>query len=274
MRAQGFSVSLALVALVSANLVACIGREGPGDAGPDPADAGQEPVDAGDDDPATGPVTLHFVHRVDGAALELTDESTPYTNAAGNEYQLSRLAYFVTDLTLTLADGSSVTAAGPHYIDVDDASTETQAVGSDVAPGALQSISFTMGIPAAQNTTGSMPNPPEALMEWPDSMGGGYHYMKLEGRYLNGSAELANLRAHTGPTDGTDYSFPVTLDATGRSIPEGGGTFEVVMNIDEWFKNPHTWDFNTYFQVAGIMDDAAKQQELKENGADVFTLED
>ncbi|MCC7109327.1 MAG: hypothetical protein IT382_08575 [Deltaproteobacteria bacterium] len=274
MRALSFSASLGLLALFCGNLAACIGREGPTDAGPDPADAGQVPVDAGDDDPDTGPVSLHVVHRVDGAALELTDNGTPYTNAAGNQYQLSRLMYFVTDVTVTMADDSTLIAPGPHYIDQDDVASQTWQVGADVAPGALKSVSFTMGIPASQNTTGSLPNPPESLMEWPDSMGGGYHYMKLEGRYLNTAGELANLRAHTGPTDGSDYSFRVTLDATGRSIPEGGATLDVVMNIDEWFKNPHTWDFNSYFQIAGIMDDATKQQELKENGADVFTLED
>lgn len=257
-----------LVPLVTMTLVflaACPDPEAATDAGPEPDDAGSG---------TGGPVTVHFEHHVDGAALELSNDTTPYTSAAGNQFNVTRLMYFVTDMTLSMADGSTVKAAGPHYIDHEDAVSRDYSIAAEVPPGDVESISFVMGIPAAQNTSGSLPNPPESLMFWPDSMGGGYHYMKLEGRYLNTAGELANLRAHAGPTDGVDYSFPVTLDATGRSIPEAGATFTVVMNIDQWFKEPHTWDFNDYFEIAGIMDDPIKQAELKENGADVWTLED
>lgn len=263
--------ALAVLALVSA--AACDGRGSPSDAGPD-ADAGDDPVDAGDDDPATGPLALHLQHLVDGAPLAFSNEETTYTSQAGNDYQLTRLMYFVTDVVVTRIDDTTVSAPGPHYVDHEDEASRTVAVGADVAPGEIRSIAFTMGIPAAQNTSGSMHNPPESLMSWPDSMGGGYHYMKLEGRYRTTGGELANLRAHTGPTDGNDYSFRVTLDAAGRAIADGGSTFEVAMNIDEWFKNPHTLDFNDTFTVEGIMGDTAKQQQLQDNGADVFTLED
>jgi hypothetical protein len=263
-------IALCLAALGGAG---CAGRQAQPDTGPAPTDAGSEQPDAGDT-PGEGPVTIRFDHLVDGAPVDFTTTDTPYTSAAGNPYNLSRLMYFVTDVTVTMADDSTIVAAGPHYLDHEDDASRSYRIADEAAPGDVKSISFTMGIPAAQNTSGRFPNAPESLMEWPDSMGGGYHYMKLEGRYLDTNGQPANLRAHAGPTDGNDNSFAVTLDATGRSIGADGATFTVDMNLEQWFRDPNTLDFNTFFTSEGIMGDQTRQTQLRENGADVFTLGD
>lgn len=44
----------------------------------------------------------------------------------------------------------------------------------------------------------------------PVPMGGGYHYMKLEGRH-DSSGTTKNYQAHMGPTMGNDYHVSVTL---------------------------------------------------------------
>jgi hypothetical protein len=256
-----------LIVPLLVGLAACPGR----DVEPDPDDAGSDPTDAGPE-PDPSPLVIHFEHLVNGEPVALSPSGTNYTNAAGNAFGVARLQYFVTDVTVTFTDDREVTASGPHYVDLEIDVGRDLEVASSVEPGELRSISFVMGIPAEQNVTGSMLNPPESLMFWPDSMGGGYHYMKLEGRFLNSAGDPANFRAHTGPTDGSDYSIAVTLDATGKNVPEGGATFDVEMNIDQWFTDPNTWDFDDYFVTPGIMEDPVKQAELQENGATVFTL--
>ena len=139
----------------------------------------------------------------------------------------------------------------------------------------LASVSFVMGLPPALNVSGSFSTGPEALMEWPEMMGGGYHFMKFEGRYINDASEPFNFRAHTGGLHDVDYSFDVVLDAGNRPLPEGAATLTVVMNLEQWFTAPHEWDLNDYFTAAmpGIMANAAAQESLQDNGATVFSLE-
>ena len=111
-------------------------------------------------------------------------------------------------------------------------------------------------------------------MEWPEMMGGGYHFMKFEGRFINAANEPFNFRAHTGGLRGVDYSFDVVLDAGNRPLPEGEASLTLQMNLEQWFTDPSDWDLNDYFTVAmpGIMMNQAAQESLQENGATVFSL--
>lgn len=255
---------------------------GPGDAGSEPDAAPVEPdaapveLDAGDladAQPAGATVAIALEHLANGSAIVLGTD-TPYVNAAGNHFGVTRLSYFVSDVTLTTTDGTTITAAGAHYVDHDTASTRLIELPVDAGALELASISFVMGLPPALNVTGAFSSPPESLMEWPVMMGGGYHYMKLEGRYIDAAGEPFNFMAHSGALRGTDYSFPVELDAHGVTIGEGDVTLTVAMNVEEWFTNPNDWDLNDYFNATmhGIMGNAAAQASLQENGAGVFTL--
>jgi hypothetical protein len=219
-------------------------------------------------------VTIAFEHLANGTPIVLGSE-TPYTNAAGNEFGTTRLSYFVSDLSLTLADGTEVTAPGAHYVDHETDETRAYALPVEVPTGELAQISFVMGLGPDLNVTGAFPSPPESLMEWPEMMGGGYHYMKFEGRYVDDADEPFNFMMHSGGLNGTDYSFEVVLDATGREVTDGA-TFTLEMNLEQWFEDPHTWDLNDYFNEAhrGIMGDADAQASLRDNGATVFSLGD
>jgi hypothetical protein len=43
-----------------------------------------------------------------------------------------------------------------------------------------------------------------------------------------------------------------------------------LMNIDSWFKTPHTWDFQTMGGM--MMQNQAAQEMARENGFDVFAI--
>lgn len=223
-----------------------------------------------DGETTPGAVTLNFAHLVNGAPVVLGTD-TPSMNAAGNMYGVSRLSYFVSDVTLHMVDGRQMVAAGAHYVDCDTAESLSYALPIDLPTGELSSVSFVMGLPPALNVSGAFGSPPESLMEWPVPMGGGYHYLKFEGRYLNTAAAPFNFMMHSGGLGGIDYAFTVDLDASKRSIPSEGATLIVQMNLERWFGD---WDLNDYFNMSrhGIMGDAAAQASLKEHGATVFTL--
>jgi hypothetical protein len=50
-------------------------------------------------------------------------------------------------------------------------------------------------------------------MEWPIMMGGGYHYMKLEGKF-DSAAIVKNYQTHTGPTNGNQNYISLDLPIT------------------------------------------------------------
>ena len=217
-------------------------------------------------------VTIAFEHLAIDMPIVLGSD-TPYTNAAGNEFGTTRLSYFVSALTLTLADGTEVTAPEAHYVDHETDETRTYVLPVAAPTGDLAQISFVMGLGPDLNVTGAFTSPPESLMEWPEMMGGGYHYMKFEGRYIDDADKPFNFLTHSGGLNGTDYSFEVVLDATGQEVTDGA-TFTLEMNLEEWFADPDTWDLNDYFNETrrGIMGDADAQASLKANGATVFSL--
>lgn len=219
-------------------------------------------------------VALQLEHRVNGAALGAYVLETPFTNAFGNAFGVTRLLYFLSDVTVTPVGGSPVTLEGAHFVDHEDAARRRLEL--TLPPGAaVESVSFVMGLTAALNVTGAFPQAPESLMEWPMMMGGGYHNMKFEGRFVDRTGAIASFNAHSGCLNGVDYSFPVTLDARGLAVSGSAPALSVVMNLEQWFTTPDTWDLNEVFLPPkyGMMSEAAKQKSLMENGADAFSLE-
>lgn len=210
-------------------------------------------------------LTLSFNHNIDGETLEF--DTIKYTNAYGNKYSVSTLKYFVSDVTLHNEDGTQINFDFIFYVDARDEMTMSYTSANKIPVGNYTSLSFTFGIDSAQNQTGIFPNPPQNLMEWPAAMGGGYHYMKLEGKFDSVNV-VKNYQTHTGPTDGIDNSFEVNLTDSQFNCSCENVTIDINMNINNWYVNPNTIDLNT---MTMIMGNEQKQLLLKANGSDVFT---
>jgi len=210
-------------------------------------------------------LTFRFNHLVDGKALEF--DTIKYTNAYGNNYSVSTLKYFVSDVTLHNEDGTQINFDFIFYVDAHDEMTMSYTSANKIPVGNYTSLSFTFGIDSAQNQTGIFPNPPQNLMEWPVTLGGGYHYMKLEGKFDSVNV-IKNYQTHTGPTDGIDNSFEVTLTDSPINCSCEQVTIDINMNINNWYVNPNTIDLNT---MTMIMGNEQKQLLLKANGSNVFT---
>jgi hypothetical protein len=225
--------------------------------------------DEEEDPPPPAPqveVKFFFSNRVGTSTLNF--DQIMYQNAFGNIYSVSTLQYFVSDIKLNKPDGTSVMIDTIHYVDGEDQNTLLFAPPMKVPAIDYSSISFIFGLNEEKNVTGAFTNPPESLMEWPLPMGGGYHYMKLEGK-IDNDGVIENFQAHTGPTMGNPYFIEVTLPASAFTAKEGL-IITIGMNINNWWTNPNTIDLN---DMSSIMMDMDAQQELKANGGDVFYLE-
>ena len=218
----------------------------------------------GSSDDDRGAVTVHFDHTVAAAALE--PEDIRYTNAAGNEYGVTRLEYIVSDIALETASGQRVELAAFHYRNAFEHATRN--VSAQVPGGAYTALHFTFGLDEAQNKTGALPSVDHFNnMAWPGPMGGGYHYMRLEGLFRTADGTGAFL-THTGPTGGADFSFAVSLPLF-LTVSGDEWAIAVVMDLNEWYDAPFRYDFSGR---GGIMGNADAQRTLRENGATAFSL--
>ena len=240
-----------------------------------------------EEDPEPGKISLAFMEFVDG--LPLVVDTVRYENEAGNEYLVSEVQYFISDLILYYQDGNSYEikdSKGIHYVDTDIPGTKEWMITDDVPSGVIDSIVFTFGLDEETNKSGLFTNPPESNMFWPDELGGGYHYMKLNGKWLDTQMMLNPFNFHLGIGQTYDTTGQVTgfvqnyfkvsvfLAVYSSFIikvnPGQTTDLGLIMNIDSWFKTPHTWDFNN---MGGMM--MQNQDALKaacENGFDVFAI--
>jgi hypothetical protein len=216
--------------------------------------------------PVSGAISFNFAHFVGSA--ELMKNTIQYTNAAGNLYSVETLKYFISDIRLYRADGTSHLIDEEFYVDAMDETTWKRP-SIQVPVGEYESISFIFGLNEKKNVTGAFPNPPENAMEWPVPMGGGYHYMKLEGK-IDSSGTIKNYQCHTGPTDGNPNYITVGLNNSGFTLDTTNRTVTIKMNINNWWVSPNTLDLN---DMTMIMGNQAMQEKLQANGKeDVFSI--
>jgi len=215
------------------------------------------------------PINVGFVfeHTVDTAPLVF--DSIAFTNAAGNNYSVVTLKYFISDIVFHRIDGVDVKIDDEHYIDAKNSTTLSYKPYTEVPYGTYTAISFVFGLDTVKNISGRFPNLPESNMAWPASMGGGYHYMKMEGKY-DSSGVIKNYNVHTGATMGMPHHINITLSDQ-SFVSEGNDlTISLNMDINKWFDTPTIYDFNIF--GAAIMGNMTAQMALKQNGANVFSV--
>ena len=213
--------------------------------------------------PTISDLNIHFTQTVNGNPLIL--DSMMYTNQENDNYSIQTVRYLLSDITLHTDNGTSTLLDNVHFIDLSIDSTLTLHIEKIVDKN-YTAISFTMGLDSTKNITDLFLNENFfPSFAWPDFLGGGYHYMQLEGDFntvFNGYA------THTGATNGLDFSFtknfPIALN-----IENANSTVIINMEINNWYSNPNTISLTT----DGIMDNANKQALLQANGiSDVFSV--
>jgi len=239
------------------------------------------------DSPETGKMYLYFEELVNDVRLET--DTLMYVNEAGNHYMITEVQYFISNLELKYHDGSTYRIRhnqGIHYRDFDVPESKAWNITDDIPAGTVDTIIFTFGLNDTTNQSGIFPNPPESNMFWPDQLGGGYHYMKMNGKWLDPENSLKPFNFHLGigqnyDTTGQVTGFVQNYFMVKVSLPvyssyiiiiNPGDTTNLVlsMNIESWFKTPHTWDFNEWGGM--MMQNQVAMRTACENGVDAFSI--
>jgi len=213
-------------------------------------------------------VALNFTQNWNGISVTNQDFNTmKFTNENNDKISIERLRYLISNISLISGEN--------HFLfDVDESLGNLITI-SDVYPGNYK-LKFTFGLSDAENTDGIYQDLNSVNFNVPEMLGGGYHFMQLDGKYKDATGQDANFNYHTiravDKTDPTnlkfeDTSFTVNL---GNIEIKENATIEIKMNIAEWFKNPNTWNLNALNTV--LMPNFEAQKLMSANGKTVFSL--
>ncbi len=231
-------------------------------------------------------IDLNIGYEINGQPL-VTD-TLCYVNEAGNLFLITEIQWFLSDIQLLDQNGNwhalkqrealdSIAEQTEHiyYIDTDIPKSQTLH-GKKIPTGHYTALRFTFGLDEYDNYTGLFNDPPESDMFWPDVLGGGYHYMKLNGKFAGSPGRLQPVAIHLGIGQNEDCTefyqnyfiveLPIDFDVKANTENQ----LDLTMIIDNWFRTPHTIDFNEL--GSGIMQNQNAQRLLSGNGKDVFRI--
>ena len=233
-----------------------------------------------DNDDNISPVTavnFKFTHKWEETEVSNSDfNNIQFTNAYGNELSIERLRYLISKIKLTKNTGEVITIDEYNLVDLEDANSLNFSTNQTVAVGSYSDISFVFGFTNEDNTDGTYADLNSATWNVPAMLGGGYHYMQMDGKYINNSNVESGYNYHairavdnpgSNPTFPQDTFFEVSL---GEITLTGATEITIAMNIAQWFKQPNTWNLSEYNQM--LMPNSTAQILMYQNGQNVFNL--
>jgi len=212
----------------------------------------------------TGSLVLTLSYAVDDQSLNFN--MMLYSNDAGNQYSVSKVAYFVSNIGLHEEDDVTFSTSTVYYVNASEPATNTIRVDS-IPVGNYSGFTLSIGLNPTHNQTGYLPNTTENLnMLWPEPMGGGYHFLKFEGHYLDNNSDVSGFAMHLGNNENLvtmHFDHPISIEHSDYHI-------ELEMNLNEWFRNPNLFDLSA--DGSYIMDDIDAMSLIAENGMNVFSI--
>lgn len=217
--------------------------------------------------PTTGSLAIQFNHNWDGQSIGFDEIN--FTNAFGHGLSITKLRYLISGFVLHLSDGTSILVEGYILIDLN---TEKLTFYAPNIPFAnYTGISFIFGFDEEKNMDGAYADLNSESWNWPEMLGGGYHFMQFEGKYNSGVTENP-YAYHMGTARVSDGVFEQNyfeVNLGGFSFTQES-TLNIHMNLAEWFTNPNTWDLDTY--NVDLMMNYNAQKLMNQNGKSVFSL--
>ncbi|MRT17700.1 hypothetical protein F3C99_12135 [Vitellibacter sp. q18] len=222
-------------------------------------------------------VDFKFTQNWAGTPVSPADlNNSVYTNAAGNYLTISKLRYLISRIVLHKEDGSTIAIPGYQLIDLNYPNSLMLSPELTIATGNYTGVSFIYGFNEADNISSAYPDlntAPGGPWNWPSMLGGGYHFMQMEGFFddINGAPQpYAYHHGTARKSEGVFEQNFIAFDFNKNFTITKNATIEIKMDISEWYKNPLTWDLND--RSVDLMMDYLAQKDMQRNGATVFSL--
>lgn len=188
-------------------------------------------------------LTVEFDQVAGSSDLHLNTGN--YTNSMGQSFNVTKMKYFVSNFTLTNANGTVYTVPQDEcYFLIDESDPTSHMPLMKVPEGEYKSISFMIGVDSLRNTmdvsqrTGDLDvSGVAADMYW--SWNSGYIFLKLEGTCPDVAAAGNIFRYHIGgfggyssPTPNNLRTFTLDLTSRGTAKVKSGKNTNIHLMVD------------------------------------------
>ncbi len=222
-------------------------------------------------------VILSFSHNWNGVNVNnLSFNTVQYINENNDVLSIERLRYLISNITFQKTNGEKIVIKGYNLIDLADSESFFYQTPIKIPIGVYSNVFFTFGFNNQDNLDGIYTDLNTASWNVPMMLGGGYHYMQLDGKFVGISGIEQGFQYHairavdkTNPENLVfqDTFFNVNL---GEVVVRSNSNINVKMNIAEWFKEPYLWDLNQLNSM--LMSNFEAQIKMYDNGQNVFSL--
>lgn len=229
-----------------------------------------------DDSESQASITFNFSHKWDTTEITNTDFNTiRYTNANGDLLSITKLRYLISKISFQKDNEEIFVLDGYNLVDVTNNTNLSFTPTTTIPIGTYNNVTFTFGFNNEDNTDGAYTDLNSVSWNVPAMIGGGYHYMQLEGKFIDQTSTETGYAYHAIRAVDNSGATPVFQDTffnvnLGEVTISQDTTLNIAMNIAEWFKTPNTWDLNTLNNM--LMPNFNAQVMMFENGQNVFSL--
>lgn len=190
-------------------------------------------------------IKLNFTQNWDKTPINTDDLSrTKFTNKLGTKLIIDDLYYIISNVIFTDGAGISTVFKTHYLVNLKDSKSLTAVLPEKISEG-IYTVSVTFGLNKEENSSKNLKGLENFNVS--EKLGGGYHFMKMDGTYFNAKKIYVPFNYHTISPFNTatkkteNTSFLVDL---GRISIKNDATIELKMNVAQWFKNPKDWDLN------------------------------
>ena len=184
-------------------------------------------------------VKLIFSNTVKENKIVFGDST--YTNSFGEKYIITKLRYYVTNISLQSVDNSFKENDSYHLID--ESKAESQVINLSLPGGDYNSVRFLLGVDSLHNVSGAQTDDldPAKDMFW--TWNTGYVMAKMEGNSPSSPVVNNKFEFHIGGFSGPyNVLKQVQLDFPGKTFHFAAGkSYKVIINADinTWWQQPN-----------------------------------
>ncbi|WP_136480455.1 MbnP family protein [Cognatitamlana onchidii] len=220
-------------------------------------------------------VSLNFSHSWDDAPITNSDFNIiKFTNANGEVLSITKLRYLISRIILENASGETLPINGYNLVDVSKNESLLFRPINNIPQGDYK-VSFLFGFNNEDNYNNNYLDLNSASWNVPEQLGGGYHYMQLEGKFIDNDLTEKGYAYHAiravdaskQPLKFEDTFIKVNLGTVNLT---NHAQLNIDMNVAEWFKNPIVWSLEERNNM--LMPNFEAQIAMFKNGQNVFKL--
>ncbi len=216
-------------------------------------------------------IEINLSHTVGAEPLHL--DSLMYRNKALNVFSVEELRYYLSGFKLKFKKNISPKSIDQFkYIDVRDTSEGKFTLELD-GEGKLEYLEMVLGFSPENNHWDYLPSTQENInMKWPLHLGGGYHFLKLEGWVKQSQDSLLSYTVHLGasPEENLELNIRFAPDSELEINSDRTLKLNLAMDVLGWLDGPNIYNV---LKAGETMTNDSLKHVLLENGAiNTFSL--